>query len=470
MRAERIGQDTLVRRAQSLRDQGGRMEVAYAWRPDGPRGTPELRYIVAPEGGRFACWAVTPEGDPPSLTEPWPLLAWSEREAADVFGLSFAGHPDPHPLIHDDGNDARLPGITEPGAQIMPFGPIRADVMESAEFSFLYVGEHVLHYRPHLFLKRRGMEVRFEGQNPLRGVQLAERVSGIGAVAHALAYCAAVEDAAGATVPPRAAHLRALLAELERLYNHLHYLGHLCSTTTLKVGDAEGRLLEERAKQLAARVAGHRLMHNVMLPGGLRRDLAMPEDFLGHLDALEAGFERYVALMDASESHVDRLATTGVLTRTAAFDQGATGPVERASGLDRDLRRDHPYAAYGACLPEVAVRAEGDARARSAVRIEEVRASLDLLRRLARGMPDGAVRVGCAPAPGAEGLGWSESPRGSLFYAVHVGADGTLARVKLRSPSFSNWRAFGFTVNDSNMMDYAINEASFGLTVSGAAG
>ena len=81
--------------------------------------------------------------------------------------------------------------------------------------------------------------------------------------------------------------------------------------------------------------------------------------------------------------------------------------------------------------------------------------------------PTGRFAVDCVPPAHSEGLGWAESPRGSLFYAVHFGADGTPSRVKIKSPSFSNWRVFPFTVHDSNMMDYAINEASFGLTVAG---
>ncbi len=79
----------------------------------------------------------------------------------------------------------------------------------------------------------------------------------------------------------------------------------------------------------------------------------------------------------------------------------------------------------------------------------------------------GPICAGFVPSPLSEGLGWAEGPRGSLFYALHIGADGRLARVKIKSPSFSNWRAFPFTVHDTNMMDYAINEASFGLTIAG---
>ena len=171
--------------------------------------------------------------------------------------------------------------------------------------------------------------------------------------------------------------------------------------------------------------------------------------------------------MENTASHLDRLITTGRLDRRLAFDQGATGPIERASGVDRDLRRDHPYAAYAELPPAVAMREAGDAHARAQVRMAEVNASIDLIQRALDLLPDGPVRADCKIIPNSEGLGWTESPRGTLFYAVHVGGDGKLARVKIKSPSFSNWRVFPFTVHDSNMMDYAINEASFGLTIAG---
>ena len=153
--------------------------------------------------------------------------------------------------------------------------------------------------------------------------------------------------------------------------------------------------------------------------------------------------------------------------RGSRSDQGATGPIERASGLDRDLRRDHPYAHYADLPLTVTTFNEGDAYARERVRIAEVEASFVLCQRTLLLLELGPIRAACEPAPLSEGLGWAEGPRGSLFYAVHIGADGSLARVKIKSPSFSNWRAFPFTVHDTNMMDYAINEASFGLTVAG---
>ena len=157
--------------------------------------------------------------------------------------------------------------------QILPFGPVRGDVLESAQIVFFYIGEAILHCHPRLFFKHRGMEKRFEGLSPALGVLIAERVSGVDSVAHALAFCQAVEAASQCEIPERARYLRSILAEMERLYNHLHYLGHLCHTTTLKVGEAQGKLLAEQCKQLNGIFTGSRFLRGLLKPGGLRRDL-----------------------------------------------------------------------------------------------------------------------------------------------------------------------------------------------------
>ena len=464
--------------------------MAYAWYPEPQRL--ELRYTASPAGNApFAIWRCETTQPVPSLAAVSPLLSWYEREISDLFGLSFTDHPQPHRLVLHDGVPPEVPPFVsentsnralfaqrtervfpqvsgaEADVQLLPFGPVRADVCESAEFMFFYVGEAIIHYHPRLFFKHRGMEKRFEGLEPQRGVVLAERVSGVGTIAHALAYCQAVESASNCAVPPRAKFLRLLLAEMERLYNHLHYFGHLCHTTTLKVGEAEGKLLEEKAKQLNTRLTGSRFLRSVVRLGGLRRDLAPKGWLASELSALRERFSRYAERMENTASHLDRLITTGKLDRRLAFDQGATGPIERAPGINRDLRRDHPYAAYAEVPPTIAVRETGDAHARAQVRMAEVIASLAIMERALELLPDGPIHAACNIVPGTEGLGFTESPRGTLFYAIHLGPDSKLARVKIKSPSFSNWRVFPFTVHDTNMMDYAINEASFGLTIAG---
>lgn len=485
-----IDADELPSAVDELLRAGGRMQMAYAWRM--PDGQIELRYLAArAKEQTFFLWKCQPKGAVPSVAVISPLLGWYEREMMDLFGVKFRDHPEPYPLIpiriageasatrpFDNPSDAisdadvqlleqSAPEVEGTDVQRLSFGPVRADVFESVELLFDYIGEHIIHFHPRLFLKHRAMELRFEGRPPLQAVVLAERVSGVGSFAHALAYCQAVEWAARCQVPARAEALRSLLAELERLYNHLHYLGHLAHTTTLKVGEAEGKLLEERAKQINGRLTGSRFLRSLLVPGGLRRDLE-PKPWLSEeLERLRESIVTYVTMLENTNSHLDRLLTTGLLPQDIAFDQGATGPIQRASGFDRDLRRDHPYAGYADLPLVIPVRKAGDAHARMQVRAAEIDASIAMIQRILLLLADGPVHVDCRPSPNSEGLGWTESPRGSLFYAVHIGADGLLSRVKIKSPSYSNWRVFPYTVHDTNMMDYAINEASFGLTVAG---
>ncbi len=472
----------------------GRMQMAYAC--GCAQGGMDVIYVLSQGANQpYKVWRVHPDGGAlPSLANKLPLLGWYEREMMDLYGVRFNGHPEPHPLVLHEGMPhapaplaagfdphapARdfsplpptVPQVLGPDIQRLPFGPVRADILESAQFLFFYIGEGILHYHPRLFYKHRAMEARFEHQSLRAGAVLAERVSGIDSVAHALAYAQAVEGAMGWRAPARARYLRVILAELERLYNHLHYLGHLSKTTTLKVGEAEGHLLEERVKQINARLTGSRFLRGLVTPGGLRRDL----DITGldkAIDVINDEVDRYLVRLESTRSHLDRLMTTGILPRQVAFDQGATGPIERASDLDRDLRRDHTYANYEKVRFSIPVQQGGDAHARSLVRMEEIRESLAIIRQtIGRTKPGEVQRFDLMEEPDAqgEGLGWVEGTRGGLLYAVHLSEDRTrLARVKIKDPSFSNWRVFPFTVEDSNMMDYAINEASFGLSIAGA--
>ena len=476
---------------EELMEAGARLQMAYAWFPE-PGEPAEVLYLAnkrAHEPFALLRCRLESQAQPlESLATRIPLLGWYEREMTDLCGISFAGHPEPRRLVLHEGahpslppldprypKDTILPYTSEPwelppiegsDVQLLPFGPVRGDVLESAQIVFYYIGEAILHCLPRLFFKHRGMEKRFEGLSPLLGVLIAERISGVDSVAHALAFCQAIEAASQCEIPERARYLRSILAEMERLYNHLHYLGHLCHTTTLKVGEAQGKLLAEECKQLNGIFTGSRFLRGLLKPGGLRRDLnlhALP----AKLRALEPTIATYMQALEVTNSHLDRLITTGHLPQKTAFDQGATGPIKRASGIERDLRRDHPYAAYDQLPMKIPVRTEGDAHARVQVRMEEIRNSIDLILRAVEEAPEGPVDTAIDLPPGGEGLGWCEGPRGSIYYCVHFDPVGRLARVKVKSASFSNWRVFPFTVHDTNMMDYAINEASFGLTMAG---
>lgn len=476
---------------QQLSEEGARLQMAYAWFPE-PGEPPEVLYLADRKPHEpfplLRCRLSAAGEQLASLAPEIPLLGWYEREITDLCGISFQGHPEPHPLVLHEGahpsippldprypkdsliayspDSWELPSVEGSDVQVLPFGPVRGDVLESAQIVFYYIGEAILHCHPRLFFKHRGMEKRFEGLQPLLATVLAERISGVDSVAHSLAFCQAVETACECEIPERARYLRVVLAELERLYNHLHYLGHLCHTTTLKVGEAQGKLLAEQCKQLNAIFTGSRFLRGLIKPGGLRRDIDL-ETLPHRLRMLEPEITTYMQVLEVTNSHLDRLITTGHLPRQLAFDQGASGPIKRASGIDRDLRCDHPYAAYDRLAMDIPVRTDGDAHARAQVRMAEINNSISLLLQAIDNMPQGPVETKLSAPAGTEGLGWCEGTRGSMYYCVHFGPGGALARVKVKSPSFSNWRVFPFTVHDTNMMDYAINEASFGLTMAG---
>ncbi|TAN20019.1 MAG: NADH-quinone oxidoreductase subunit D [Actinomycetota bacterium] len=466
---------------------GCRFQMAYL-RYDG--SIPEVVYLVD-RGPKleFLELVVRAETELPSLSELVPLLSWYEREIMDLSEITFTGNPEPFPLVLMSGmtlssfpfdptskeimqlfgssTPPQLPEILATQVQDLFWGPIRADVVETGEFHFAYIGEEILHYTPRLFYKHRGIEQNLQQQDPGSGLVLAERVSGVGTICHGLAYCLAVEDALGIEVPKRAQLLRIILAELERIYNNLHYFGMLSKTTTLKVGEAFGTLLEENAKQINAKFSGHRLLRNILSVGGLRRDLNA-EILPPMLSVLRQEAIDYLESLAGTQSYLDRLMGTGPLPPGVAFDFGATGPVANASGIKRDLRVQHPYSLYDLLSLDIPTRTNGDALARAEVRGEALITAFDLIQQAVNLLEAGEVNVGSQTftAEFADGLGWSEGPRGACIYAVRI-RHGILERVKIKSASFSNWKVFPLTVHSSNMMDYAINEASFGLTIAG---
>ena len=483
-----VAASQLLNEARSLLEEGCRFQMAYL-RYMGP--VPEIVYLVD-RGPNFEFLELTvrAETELPSLSDLVPLLSWYEREIMDLSDIIFTGNPEPFPLVllegmaltslpfdptskeilqlFGDTTPPQLPEVLATQVQDLFWGPVRGDVLETGEFHFAYIGEEILHYTPRLFYKHRGIEQDLQQQDPESGVILAERVSGVGTICHGLAYCLAVEDALRLDVPRRAQLLRVILAEMERIYNNLHFFSMLSKTTTLKVGEAFGALLEERAKQINAQLTGHRFLRNVLAVGGLRRDLNV--DILPTmLSNLQRDAIDYLDSLSVTQSYLDRLIGTGTLSADVAFDFGATGPVAHGSGIKRDLRVHHPYSMYERLSLEIPVRTGGDALARSQVRGEALISAFDLIRQATELLEPGEIAAASPTSQPelADGLGWAEGPRGSCFYAVRI-RNGLLERVKIKSASFSNWKVFPLTVHSSNMMDYAINEASFGLTIAGA--
>ncbi len=404
----------------------------------------------------------------PALSVALPACRWAERELHDLHGLVPLAHPDLRPLVHPspDTLDRRVVGDE---TFVIPYGPIRSGVFEAIQFVVETGGEDVLALDVRPLFKHRGLERRFAGLRLEHAAALAERIAGISSVAHGLAFAQAVERALDIQAPPGAELWRTILAELERIANHLDVATRLAEDPALAVGSARFAILKEDIMRLQALLTGSRFARGVVVPGGLAFEPRLDRGELGRrLAAFERELARDRKLLVRTTSFTDRLIGSGRLDRETMEAFAGVGPVARASGVATDARFERPYAAYGRLGFEVVTRDEGDAMARLQVRFGEIGQSLHLIRqaldRLARTPEELRVPV---PAASGSAAGWSEAAQGEVVYWAEL-ADGRPTEVHVASPSFRNWQLFADSFRGDVLTDFAFIEHSFGLTPAGA--
>ncbi|RMF40152.1 MAG: hydrogenase expression protein HypE, partial [Alphaproteobacteria bacterium] len=352
----------------------------------------------------------------------------------------------------------------------VPVGPVHAGIIEPGHFRFTAQGETVVRLEERLGYVHKGIERLMQGASLARGAEIAGRVSGDSTVAYAWAYAQAVEAALGALPPDRALWLRALMAELERLANHLGDFGAICNDAAFAMMLAHCAMLREKVLRAADAAFGHRFMRDCIVPGGVSAELSGPgSDTLRRLvDEIATGFEPLVELYDGTPSLLDRTVTTGRLAPELAARFGAGGVIGRASGRDFDTRRDLPYAPYDRLDFTVPLRVDGDVNARIWVRIEEIRQSLSLIGQCLRQMPAGPV-IRTLPDTGAAscGLGLVEGFRGDIMVWLALDADGTIARCHLRDPSWFQWPLLEAVIESNIIADFPLCNKSFNCSYSG---
>jgi len=433
-----------------------------------------------------------------SITPDIPAAHWYEREIRDMFGLIPEGHPDLRRLLFHDAFPANsYPlrkdwNITEPdlrewgegtavkepyhfikvegeGICEIPVGPVHAGIIEPGHFRFSAVGETIFFLEPRLFYTHKGTEKLFEHIGFLEGVHLAERVSGTSSFSHASAYCMAVERMAGIEITENAKAVRTLLLELERLYNHIGDIGNMCAGTGLAVGYAKGAIMKERLMQLNERITGSRYLRGMNVIGGVRRDIFLQkDDILSVVDTVTDEYKEFMKLLLGTVSHIERLEDTGILSKNIARELGSTGITARASGIHDDIRKSHPHLLYGRLDFEMHTMSKGDVLARMMVRAEETECSISLINALLEKGYKGELVVEMKDIPAfSTALGYTETPRGSVFYWVMSDKDGKPLRVKLRSPSYCNWPVVPFAVHGNIVPDFPICNKSFNLSYSG---
>jgi Ni,Fe-hydrogenase III large subunit len=408
-----------------------------------------------------------------------------EREMMDLYGIELIGHPRPrrlvrhahwpqdwHPMLADAGPppdfaaSGRFPFLTVDGDGVyeIPVGPVHAGLIEPGHFRFSVVGETVLRLKIRLWFVHRGIEKLFQGRTATGAADIAERISGDTSAGHALAHCLAVEDALGITVPDEVHRLRALLVELERLYNHATDLGALANDVGFALANSHAQRIREHLLRVNDTVTGHRLLRGAIRPGGVGLR-ALPDT--GELEAIAADLAEVAALTLGNAGIYDRFAGTAVLRGEQAAELGCLGYVARASGVATDARLEHPTVA----LPVTAITATaGDVLARYTVRRDEFAASVALACHLID-TADGRLDHATAPPPRRaavrSGVGVVEGWRGTIVHRVELDATATITRSKVVDPSWFNWPALPVAMANTIVPDFPLTNKSFNQSYAG---
>jgi Ni,Fe-hydrogenase III large subunit len=460
----------------------GRKVLVDLW---GDRGKVRMAVRGAAEAAIELVALPCPGGTFPSVGRHHAPAIRLERTIADLYGLEAIGAHDERrwldhgswpvrqPLGRHAPHDRRadlyrfLP-VEGEGLHQIPVGPVHAGIIEPGHFRFTCSGETVVRLEQRLGYVHKGTDGLMRGAVVANAARLAGRVSGDSTVAYAIAFARAVEAARGAVVPDRAVWLRAVMAELERVANHLGDIGAVCNDAAFSLMHAHCGVLRERVLRAAAAAFGHRLMMDRVLPGGVAADL----DGAGEraLRALIAGIGRefapLVELYEDSNTLQDRTVGTGILSADLARRFGAGGFVGRASGRDFDARKTPGYPPYDALSFTVPLLPEGDVNARVWIRIREVEQSLGLLTQLLDGVPPGPVRVELDCGPG-EGVALVEAFRGDVFCWVRLDDSGNVEHCRLRDPSWFQWPLLEAVIDGNIVADFPLCNKSFNCSYSG---
>lgn len=448
--------------------------------------------VFSAPGGYRTLRAQLPKDRPsyPSLTRLVHAAHWFERLIQDQFGIVAEGHPDQrrllhhenipegtHPLRKDFAWNAKLARANVPypmhavggrGIYEIPVGPIHAGIIEPGHFRFNVRGERIITLEGKLFFKHKGVEKLVEGKMPEEAFPFIERISGDMVVGHTLAYAEAVERALHASIPARAKYLRVLWSELERVTAHIFDIGNMAGMGTgFTFMAAQGFRMTEEMRRLHESLVGHRFLRGAILLGGAHDiDEAGVERVRATIERIEKETRGILDIAFGKDGLMERLETTGVLSKEAALAYGARGVPARASDVPADVRVEHPYAAYDALKPEIVCEASGDVAARFRVRARELAESFRLIRAALDALPQGAVHKTLSAHEGAA-LGWAESWRGAVIDWVRIGKNGRIDRCAISDPSFCNWPLFGEIGPGNIVPDFPLCNKSLNLSYSG---
>jgi Ni,Fe-hydrogenase III large subunit len=468
--------------------EGGRRVTAY-FAADAGDGATALYAVVASKAeGTLGVLSTRVGASFPSLAARFPQLSLFEREIAEQFGVVPEGHPWMKPVrFHRSwvpGRDAFGRGADDPievgvmdyyrveGEEVheVAVGPVHAGIIEPGHFRFQCHGEHVFHLEISLGYQHRDIERQAIGGPHPHTIHRMETCAGDTTIGHAQAYCMAVEALSGCAPPARAEALRAVALELERLANHAGDLGAIAGDvgylpTASFCGRIRGDILN-----MSAGLCGSRFGRGLVRPGGVVFDCGpeLTESLRRRVGEVRADLTNAVSLLWNTSSVMARLENTGNVDAEFARELGLVGPAARACGLNRDVRRDHPFGFYRMTQIPVVTAHHGDVCSRTMVRWMECERSLDFVDEVLGQLPAGPVRRQ-AGAPGANRLAvaMTEGWRGEVCHVALTDAAGRFSRYKVVDPSFHNWTGLAMALRGQQISDFPLCNKSFNLSYCG---
>ena len=460
-----------------------------------PVGPQSLRiYGLTNVGATGEIWMLaTDVGDRyPALTQEITQAHWFEREIAEQWGVVPEGHPWLKPIrfhrSYREGQDVWgravgdkiLPCVQPEGTDYFKIrgneihevavGPVHAGVIEPGHFRFQCHGEHVFTLEIELGYQHRGIERRLVGGPDKRTLHYMETLAGDTSIGHATAYCQALEGLAGIEAPLRAQAIRAICLELERLANHTGDLGALAGDvgylpTLSFCGRIRGDFLNATGL-----ICGNRFGRGLVTPGGVGFDIdaAMNDELAKHITSAHRDVTGAANLLWDSVSVMARFETTGTVSLETAQALGVIGMAGRASGNDRDVRRDAPAGYYRFAQIPVSTWHTGDAFARAYVRHLEIQRSCDFLLEHLPQMPGNKIQAEVGPLrPDAIVVSLVEAWRGAVCHVGLTDGDGKFAHYKVIDPSFHNWVGLAMSLRDQPISDFPLCNKSFNLSYCG---
>lgn len=501
-------EEALLGVVSALRDDRGFTHLSCLTAVDGLEALEMVYVLTRPDDRAHAAIKVPlspSDARVPSLVSLWAGAEWLEREVYDLFGVTFTGHPDlrrilllddfaGHPLrksfvagepavrelpqpgstLGDEIAEAaqrelfhHAPPVQSPvvGAGlrseriILNMGPQHPSTHGVLHLLLALEGEVVTASEPSIGYLHRCIEKLCESHTYKQCIPMLDRADYVSGFHTELAFCLAAEELAGIEVPPKADYLRVLFGEMCRITSHLVWLGaygaDLGAITPFLYCFRE----REAALDLFEEATGARMMFNYFRVGGVKADLppGLAEKMRAFLGGMERAIDEYEALLTDNEIFRVRTCGVGPITARMIEDYCVTGPMARASGVDVDLRRDEPYAAYGDFDVAVPTATNGDCFDRYVVRVAEMRESTRLALAALDGIPEGDHIASGLPRtlkpPAGEAYRRVESPRGEL--GIYLVSDGSAEpwRMKLRSPALSNLHVVPATLEGRRMGD-----------------